>query len=219
MPKYGTMRKVAEHKTRSGVGTPNTSDPVEYDINDNVACFVKGTRIATQSGLVAIEDLQIDDLVLTLDHGYQSVRWIGSRTVEASGKFAPIVFEPGSMGNKSQLSVSPQHRFLLQNSKQDVRPDDTEMLITAHLLINDKTIRRQEGGEVTYYHILFDAHELICSEGVWSESFHPNQRGLSSFDENTREEVLDLFPELREDLTSYGRPVRLIYPHQPKSNG
>ncbi|MBL9056263.1 MAG: Hint domain-containing protein, partial [Rhodobacteraceae bacterium] len=41
-------------------------------------CFLRGTRITTPDGPRAIEDLAEGDLVTTLDHGPQPIRWIGS---------------------------------------------------------------------------------------------------------------------------------------------
>ena len=78
--------------------------------NTGVVCFVRGTAIMTAEGERMIEELEAGDLILTLDHGYQPIRWIGSTTVEAKGKLAPIVFEAGAMGNARRLKVSPQHR-------------------------------------------------------------------------------------------------------------
>ncbi|MEM6587992.1 MAG: type I secretion protein, partial [Pseudomonadota bacterium] len=53
-----------------------------------------------------------------------------------------------------------------------------------------------------------DRHELVYAEGVPSESFHPGHVGLGSFAEDTREEILSLFPELRADAGQYSEHVR-----------
>lgn len=54
-----------------------------------VPCFARGTLIATDRGQVPVEDLARGDRVVTSDHGFQKVRWIGSQTVRAEGKMAP----------------------------------------------------------------------------------------------------------------------------------
>ena len=41
-------------------------------------CFTRGTLIKTDQGERPIEDLLAGDMVLTMDHGYQPIRWIGS---------------------------------------------------------------------------------------------------------------------------------------------
>lgn len=66
----------------------------------------------------------------------------------------------------------------------------------AKALLNDKSITRQYLPAITYCHILFDNHEVILAEGAWSESFHPGKEGMDGLGEETRAEVLRIFPEL-----------------------
>ncbi|HEY6918578.1 MAG TPA: Hint domain-containing protein, partial [Tabrizicola sp.] len=56
---------------------------------------------------------------------------------------------------------------------------------------------------VTYVHILFDRHEIVQSDGVWTESFQPAERTLNALDAAARAEVLTLFPELADDPASF----------------
>jgi hypothetical protein len=51
-------------------------------------------------------------------------------------------------------------------------------------------------GGITYIHILFDQHEIVLSDGLWTESFQPGVRTLNGLDAAARREVLELFPEL-----------------------
>ncbi|MEY4698323.1 MAG: hypothetical protein RIT14_2751, partial [Pseudomonadota bacterium] len=176
--------------------------------NTGVICFARGTLILTAEGDRPIETLQPGDLVLTLDHGYQPLRWIGSVRVAAQGALAPIVFDPGAIGNRRALRVSPQHRMLLSGWQADLLFDTPEVLAAAKMLVNDRTIRREEGGEVDYFHMLFDAHEIVTAEGALSESFHPGQQGWGALAEAARDEILQLFPELAVDFASYGPAVR-----------
>jgi hypothetical protein len=67
-----------------------------------------------------------------------------------------------------------------------------------------------EGGEVQYFHMLFDTHEIVWADGVTAESFHPGKSGWASLDAGTRDEILDLFPELgRVGLHAYGDTARM----------
>ncbi len=62
---------------------------------------------------------------------------------------------------------------------------------------------------VEYFHMLFDSHEIVFAEGCASESFHPGEQGWKALDQATRDEILDLFPELENgDFASYGQPAR-----------
>ncbi|MCG7574106.1 Hint domain-containing protein [Phaeobacter sp. CNT1-3] len=179
---------------------------VRYD--DLIPCFTEGTRIATMSGEVAIEDIQVGDMVITRDGGLQPVRWIGSTTVPARGKHAPVVFAPGAIGNSRQLEVSPQHRILQNNTRAQLYFDETEVLLPAHTMVNSDTIYRREGGTVRYFHLLFDQHEIVLSEGVWTESFFLGDGIINGMAEAQRAEILSLFPELAEDVNTFGETAR-----------
>jgi hypothetical protein len=159
------------------------------------ACFVRGTRIETPKGLRRIEDLRAGDLVVTKDHGPQAVRWSGFTTVAGDGIWAPIRFAPGTLGNARALLVSPQHRVLLGGWQSALYYGEDEILVSAKHLINGKAVRQVMRETVDYFHLLFDCHEVIYSEGAATESFHPGDTVMQDNPE-IREEVLALFPEL-----------------------
>ena len=50
--------------------------------------------------------------------------------------------------------------------------------------------------DVTYLHVMFDQHEVILSDGAWTESFQPGDLTLGSMGDAQRAEILELFPEL-----------------------
>lgn len=192
---------------QDGGGGAVTGSALTYD-NTNVPCFVSGTMIATRHGAVPVEELKIGDEVITMDHGFQKIRWIGATTVAAEGRLAPVVIRRGAMGNERDLRVSPQHRMLVRGWHVELMFGRSEALVPAKALINDETVFQLEGGSVEYFHILFDRHELIYAEGIPSESFHPGHVGMGAFAEDAREEILALFPQLREDVNAYCEPVR-----------
>ncbi|OYU18322.1 MAG: hypothetical protein CFE34_11120 [Rhodobacteraceae bacterium PARR1] len=86
------------------------------------------------------------NMVWTTDHGDQPIRWIGAAPVAARGRLGPIVIEAGTLGNTRPLRVSPQHSLLLQGWQAERLFDEAEVQVAAKLLINDQTIRREEGG-------------------------------------------------------------------------
>jgi len=178
-------------------------------ISIDVVCFAKGTLITTERGEVAIEDLFQGDKVMTRDHGLQAIKWIGHSRARATGHLAPIMIKKGAMGNLRDLRVSPQHRMVVQGWKAEMLFGEEEVLVAAKHLVNGDTIFAQEGGEVSYYHMLFETHEIVFAEGIPSESFHPGECGMSALDENAREEIFELFPELRDDITAFGPAARL----------
>ncbi|UUV05932.1 Hint domain-containing protein [Ruegeria sp. YS9] len=172
----------------------NTSGPLNVG-NLGPPCFTAGTMIATPEGERAVEDLKAGDLVITVDHGPQPLIWIGSTTVAAEGKLAPIRFDAGVFGLDRPLLVSPQHRMLIEDWQASYLFGHTEALVPAHTLVNDDTVTRVEGGEVEYFHLLFKQHEIVIANGAKSESYYPGH-ALSASDRETQSEVLHLFPEL-----------------------
>ncbi|EET49147.1 Hint domain-containing protein [Thalassobium sp. R2A62] len=178
-------------------------------------CFTRGTLIKTDQGERPIEELAAGDTVLTMDHGYQPIRWIGSSKRAATGDLAPILIRKGALGNDRDLRVSPQHRMLLQGWQAELLFGELEVLATAKSLLNDQTILRDEGGEVEYFHMLFDTHEIIYAEGCRSESFHPGQQGWTALDQATRDEILTLFPQLADgNFNDYGPAARMSLKHK-----
>ena len=178
---------------------------LEADINPGTftysdyscVCFTRGTGIRLADGReVPIEALVEGDMVLTRDNGAQPVRWVGGRTARAYGHLAPIVISKDALGNHADLIVSQQHRMLLSDWRAEVMLGSHEVLVKARDLVNGDTIYRREGGAVEYFHILFDNHEVIYSEGIPSESLHINKTTLDSLAEESRAEIIELFPEL-----------------------
>jgi hypothetical protein len=182
---------------------------LDQDQTVTLICFAGGTRIMTTAGELKVEDLEIGQMVQTMDHGLQPIRWIGRRKVAAKGDFAPVVIRKGALGNTGDLRVSPQHRMLISGWRSEMLFDESQVLAAAKHLTNGDTIYVEEGGEVEYFHIMFDQHEVIFAEGAPSESFHPGEMGLNSIESAQRDELLKLFPELEENTSSYGASARV----------
>jgi hypothetical protein len=49
---------------------------------------------------------------------------------------------------------------------------------------------------VAYIHLMFDSHEIVMSDGVWTESFQPGAATLGAMDATQRAELLAIFPGL-----------------------
>lgn len=179
------------------------------DTLDQAPCFVAGTLIRTPVGERPVEALEAGDLVFTADGGAQPLRWVGRRTVPATGAHAPIHIDALTFGPHWALSVSPLHRILIRDALAELMFGETEVLIAARDLVNDRSVRPRPGGEVTYVHLLFDRHQLVWSNGLLTESFHPGPCTASAFEAGMVAEITGLFPEL--DLATgrgYGPTAR-----------
>ena len=172
----------------------------------SVPCFVAGTLIATPDGDRRAETLLPGDLVMTKDEGAQPLRWIGSRRVAAMGDFAPIHIRANTLGQHRDLLVSPLHRVLIKDNLAELLFGEAEVLVAARDLVNDHSITRREGGEVTYVHLLFDRHQVVFSEGLETESFLPGPQTAHSFEAEVVAEIYSIFPELDPE-TGAGYPM------------
>ncbi|WP_417239462.1 Hint domain-containing protein [Celeribacter halophilus] len=197
-----------EDDPESGTVTLTDGTTISFSGIETVICFGKGTRIATPYGARAVEDLKPGDMVLTMDNGLQPLRWVGARTVPATGRFAPIEITKGALGNERDLIVSPQHRMLLNGWRSEMLFNTSEVFAAAKHLVNGSTIREAQGGFVTYYHLMFDRHEVIFAEGAASESFHVSDYSLTGVADGAREELFALFPELRSMPAQHGSTAR-----------
>ena len=174
-----------------------------------VPCFVSGTRIETARGAIPVEEVLVGDLVRTLDDGWQPVRWHGVRQVPSRGALAAVRIPAGTFGDHGALSVSPQHRLHFSGWRAELYCGEAEVLVKAIHLVRAGLLQQDvSGAVVTYHHLLFDRHQIILAEGLWSESYHPGVMTMGDHDPDLRDEILALFPELAADLASYGPSAR-----------
>ena len=109
--------------------------------------FFAGTRITLAGGAQApVESLQIGDMILTRDHGPRPIRWIGHQTRRATGAAAPIRITAGTLHTARDLLLSPEHRLFIWQRRDALGTGRAEVLVKATLLVNGKTVRRDEGG-------------------------------------------------------------------------
>lgn len=211
----GTLTVIGDGDTESISFTYEVSNGANTDTGfvtvDSIPCFVAGTLIDTPHGERQVERLTPGDMVLTRDHGAQEVRWVGERTVDAEGDFAPVLIRAGTYGAQRDLLVSPQHRILIRDSLSELLFGEPEVLVAAKDLVDGRRIRFLPGGRVTYVHVMFDNHEVIYSEGLASESFLPGPQTTHLFEPETLNEIRAVFPELDTDTgKGYGPAARRI---------
>ncbi len=172
--------------------------------NGNFICFDKSTKIERADGsLVKIEDLRVGDSIATKMNGDQKISWIDKsvvtlETLKQFPKMKPVRIKRGALGNDQDLIVSAQHAIFLDHEFAMQRLGlEIESLVPAKALVNGNDVVIDEPTEpVVYYHMLFDEHQVVKSNGIWSESYRPGKWSLSILDERKRAELFFLFPEL-----------------------
>ncbi|WP_323037813.1 Hint domain-containing protein [Pararhodobacter sp.] len=70
--------------TYSGYVDFDDGSRMDFENFEEIICFTPGTLIDTLRGKVAVETLVPGDKVLTRDHGYQSLAWVGRRDLTAA---------------------------------------------------------------------------------------------------------------------------------------
>lgn len=189
-----------------------------------IPCFTPGMRIATPKGERRVEDLKVGDRVITRDNGIQEIRWIGSKTLDgktlaANPHLKPILIQKGALGGglpESDLLVSPNHRILVANDRTALYFDEHEVLVAAKHLVNNQGIQAVSRIGITYTHFLFDHHEVVLSNGAWTESFQPGDYSLKGIGNAQRNELFELFPELKtlEGIGAYSAARKTLKKHE-----
>lgn len=156
-----------------------------------VICYLAGTRILTEAGEVAVEDLRIGDAVAARFGGLRRIKWIGRQSF--AGRFArnnpaqvPVRIAAGALGEgvpRRDLFVSSGHSMLLG-----------EVLVLARDLVNGVTIRQEAPPEALhYYQLELETHDCVLAEGAWSETYADAPGMRNAF--HNAAEFWHLYPE------------------------
>jgi hypothetical protein len=157
--------------------------------------------ILTERGEVRVEDLAIGDRVVTIAGKTKPIKWIGRRSY--AGRFIagncdalPIVVRASALAPETpvrDLWLSPGHALLIDG-----------VLVAAEHLVNGLTISQASTvDQVDYFHLEFEAHEVILAEGVPAESYVEcnNRHGF-----HNAHEFAALYPDDTRTSFGYCRP-------------
>lgn len=194
---------------------PNGAHAIgNIDTTTNVLiCFSSGTLIRIPQGDIAVQNLKIGDKVITVDGQITRIQWIGRRVINAAElrrnpQFRPVNIQTGALGPglpSTDLTVSQQHRVLISDWRVEFHFALDQMLVAAKHLVDNEFIKIDHTcTKITYFHIMFDAHKVIYSNDLPTESFHPGEMALSALNLATQSEIFTLFPQLQHDTQDFG---------------
>lgn len=185
------------------------------EVSGDVVGLSGSASLRTPCGPRRIENMRPGDLVVTRDNGLQAVRLVWSRTVTAAEiaadpSLAPVRLKPraiGPMMPQRDLTLAAGHRILVPGYRLVDMPDTTACLIAARDVAEasdagwiDRTV-----DEITYYNIVFDAHQIFCANGLPVESFVPSKKTVGRLDKGVLSDIEKLFPDAADILTAMPR--------------
>lgn len=200
--------------TFSGASADSSSFTSE---NTGVVCFTTGTAIRTPRGDVLIDDLKVGDLVTTMDNGPQRIAWIGQRHVSHSEllqneRLHPVLIKKDVLGAARDLLVSRQHGMLLGQDHFARAVHLSKLMPGVRIAVGKR--------QVTYVHLMFEAHQIVFAEKIPSESFYPGPTALEMLTGASCGEMTKILPTLNktiqlEDIVSaYGDTARVFLENQ-----
>jgi Ca2+-binding RTX toxin-like protein len=196
------------------------------EIENVIPCFTPGTTIATPRGERLVEELREGDRIITRDNGIQEIRWVGRKNLTGknlvgSPHLRPVLIKAGSLGNglpERDMLVSPNHRLLVSNEKTQLYFEESEVLAAAKHMVGSNGVHQVDVMQVSYIHFMFDRHEVVLSNGAWTESFQPGDYSMKGLGNSQRNEIFELFPELatKQGLEGYQSARKSLKKHEAR---
>ncbi|WP_420860155.1 Hint domain-containing protein [Marivivens marinus] len=164
------------------------------EIENVIPCFTPGTTIATPKGERLVEDLREGDRIITRDNGIQEIAWVGrkemaGRQLVQNPHLKPILIRAGALGNglpERDMLVSPNHRVLVASELTQLYFEESEVLAAAKHLVGAPGIHAVDVMNTSYIHFMFERHEVVLSNGSWTESFQPGDYSLKGIGNSQR---------------------------------
>ncbi len=156
---------------------PNTGRP---GVSLHLGGLAEGTQILTAKGLVAVDDIQAGDRLVTRERGMQRVAFVTQRLLP-SGEVLRI--KPHALGGSAKdapLIVAPSQRVLLRDWRAKAMFGRSIALVQARKLADGELIARRPARNLRLYSIHFDAELVIYAGGIEVGSATPVTAFLKS---------------------------------------
>ncbi|MDR5858514.1 hypothetical protein FZZ93_04340 [Halomonas eurihalina] len=162
---------------------------VDFTEIEEPICFAEGTLIATPSGEIPVEKLQVGDVILSDKGKSVPVRWVGRQTLVKSRlaeRMQPVQIDADALGHglpHSDLTLTASHGMVLDG-----------LIINASALVNGHSIRMVPLADLPsqykVYHVETECHDVILANGAASETFidYADRKTFDNY-----QEYLDLY--------------------------
>lgn len=171
--------------------------------------------IKTMNGEMPLAQVAAGDHVLTRDNGYQPVRWHGKLAGAATPGQAHVRIRAGAFGAggpERDLTLAADQRLLSltgavsegaegaeAGAEAGAESGGSEMLIRARDLLSLEGVELCDAPDIgagPRWQILFDRHELILANDMWTETWQPELAEVMQLPEAARAQVMALCPKL-----------------------
>lgn len=170
------------------------------------SAFGRGLLLTTPHGPCAIEDLQPGMQVETVEHGFQTVQWIGSMQI--------IPNVPADRPELSRLVRIMADRFGIGRPVVDTilgpgarvlrgQGPDAAYVPVQDLVDGDGVFQLTPPSPTRVFHVVLPQHATIVTSGLPTESFHPGPHRAELLGPEMLRLFLSLFPHLI-NLSGFG---------------
>lgn len=195
--------------------------PTTKVFDEAFAGFAQGTLFQTETGQIAVEDLQPGQKLLTARGKSEEITWIGSATFAPSDKGDRMrltrimadsfgVNRPDSfisLGSSARILKTPPDLRCVEGNKQVMTP--------AHTFVDGvNVIEIMPPTPVRLFHISMRAHTSIFAGGLEVESYHPGHQPLQGLSQTLCDVFMSMFPHI-ENLSDFGA---MQFPRAPEKN-
>ena len=156
----------------SGATTFTTSADSQGGVILTATCYAAGTRLLTQAGERAVEELREGDLILTQLGDTlvpTPITWVGQLRVDLARHKRPETAAPIRI-RRGAFADGVPHRDLLVSPEHCLFADGK--LIAAKSLVNGATIVQDFAvPTIQYFHIETTPHAIVLAEGLPAETY------------------------------------------------
>ena len=185
------------------------------------SAFARGTPFLTDTGMVAVEDLQPGDRVVTADGHAERVTWIGSASFasqDAQDRTILTRLMADSFGvNRpdSFLSLGPAARLLQTPAHLRADLGEKRVMTPASIFVDGvNVIEVTPPTPVQMFHLSLERHSAVIAGGLEFETYHPGANPMRMLSHTLRSVFLSIFPHLSH-ISEFGP---MTYDRAPDEN-
>ena len=183
---------------------------ISSSVTSSPVCYVEGTLIRTPRGDVAVESLQVGDLVETSSGELRPIKWLGRRFVDCRRYANSRVVHPVRIARDSFGPNRPSQDLFVSSGHSLCVDLCGEVLIPAGDLINGATIAQVAMEHVTYWHVELDSHDVLIANNLPAESYF--EHGNRAFFDEVSPTMLVFDEGHTKTRADFCRPVVLDGP-------